>query len=116
MRRVGVQADDLAAGHDPAGQQVQDPARAAAQGGRALPRPQAHPVQQRLAVRRQLVGLLPQPRGLPRVLAQRVHGVGLSAAADFPGIWFGSFGRILVSAVRHCGITLHCRLPDAAKA
>jgi len=42
MRGIGVEADYPPARRDPFGQQVQDPARAAAEIDRALPRPEPH--------------------------------------------------------------------------
>ena len=84
MRRVRVQADDAACrGHVP-GQQVQNPARAAAKIDRGLPWPQANPVQQIGAVGGQLVSLALQPGALARAAAQRVHHIRVLARCRAP--------------------------------
>ena len=64
-----LQADDPARWCDSPGQQVQDPARPAAEVDRSLSGPQAHPVQQCRAVGGQFLGLALQPGALPGLLS-----------------------------------------------
>ena len=50
--RVGVKADDPSPGRDPLGQEIENPARSAAEIERAVAGPQSNPVKQQTAVER----------------------------------------------------------------
>jgi hypothetical protein len=81
MGRVSIQAGHPPAGEHPLRQQVEDAARPATKIDRAVPGPQAHPVQQRGGVDSQLIRLAKQPIALPLTGAQRVDRGGIRTAA-----------------------------------
>jgi len=70
---AGIHADDPSARRNGGRQQAEDSARAAAEIGRGLPRPQAGPGEQRLGFGSQFCGLAPQPGALLLTGAERVH-------------------------------------------
>ena len=72
--RVGVQADDAPVRADGGGEQLEDPAGAAAEVDRVLPWPHADPLEQGNGLRAQLLGLAAQPGALARAIAERVTG------------------------------------------
>lgn len=75
VRRVGVKPDNPPTRRHPLGQQIDDPARSAAEIDCAVARPQAHAVEQNRAIGRELLSLTLQAGALAAAAAQRVHGV-----------------------------------------